>query len=305
MTAPAAQLTEEFLADARRRVERHLDLLLGPRAGAPAGFVEALRYAVLGGGKRTRPMLVLASGDASSPLPLARDGEVAEHLLAAACAIEMIHTFSLIHDDLPSLDNDDLRRGRPTLHRKFDEATAILAGDALLTLAYEVLSDSVDSPDAARAIAVVSKAVGLEGMISGQVLDLTAQGSRVDGETLHRIHALKTGALITASCEVGGILARAPEASICRLREFGRELGLAFQIVDDILDVEGSARELGKSPGKDAEAGKATFPAMWGIDQSRKMAAERVDLACAAVAAFGERGCHLGAIARSVLSRKT
>lgn len=302
---PAARSTDEFLSESRLRVERRLDLLLGPRVAAPARFVEALRYAVLGGGKRFRPILVLASGDASSPQPLDQDGEVAGGLLTGACAIEMIHTFSLIHDDLPSLDNDDLRRGRPTLHRKFDEATAILAGDALLNLAYEVLANAVDSLESARAIAVVSKAVGLEGMISGQVLDLAAQGSAVDGETIHRIHALKTGALIAASCEVGGILSRAPEASIHRLREFGRELGLAFQIVDDILDVEGSARELGKSPGKDAESGKATFPAMWGIDRARRMAAERVELACAAAAAFGERGCHLEAIARSVLSRKT
>ena len=302
--SPAAQSTEEFLSDARRRVDARLDFLLGSRVAAPARFVEALRYAVLGGGKRLRPVLVMAAGDASSPQPIDRDGEAAGTLLTAACAIEMIHTFSLIHDDLPSLDDDDLRRGRPTLHRKFDEATAILAGDALLNLAYEVLSDAAHSPDAARAIAVVSKAVGLEGMISGQVLDLAAQGSPVDAEMLHRIHALKTGALIAASCEVGGVLARAPEAPIQRLRDYGRELGLAFQIVDDILDVESSARELGKSPGKDAEAGKATFPAMWGIERSRTMAAERVESACAAAGALGERGRHLVAIARSALSRR-
>ena len=293
-----------FAAEARARVEAHLAALLEAPAGAPPRLMDALHHALLGGGKRLRPLLVLASAEATakgSGTPAA----FSPRLLTAACAVEMIHTFSLIHDDLPALDNDDLRRGRPTIHVAFDEATAILAGDALLNLAYETLA-GLDAPDRmrVRALAAVASAVGLRGMIAGQVIDLACEGQPVDADTLHRLHALKTGALFTASCELGGILAGGSAARIERLRQFGEAFGLAFQIVDDILDVEGSAQELGKSPGKDARARKATFPAMWGVEESRRRAAKLVDEACVALRPFGRRADALSGLARTMLARR-
>ncbi|HEY3174685.1 MAG TPA: farnesyl diphosphate synthase [Candidatus Polarisedimenticolia bacterium] len=307
---PAPEPLETFVARARADVEEQLRLLLEPRRGAaapPPRMLEALRYAVLGGGKRFRPILVIASGDACRQAPAGAGDEVTRRLLTAAAAIEMIHTFSLIHDDLPPLDDDDLRRGRATLHVRFDEATAVLAGDALLNLAYEALSRDVDAAAARlRAIGTVSRAVGLEGMISGQVLDLEGEGAPVDPERLRRTHALKTGALITACCEVGGILAGAPDRAQEGLREYGTHLGLAFQIVDDILDVEGSPEDLGKSPGKDARAMKATYPALFGVEESRRRAAVSVERACAAARdpLAGLRSVHLTALARGVLTRR-
>ncbi|MGH9868372.1 MAG: polyprenyl synthetase family protein [Candidatus Polarisedimenticolia bacterium] len=293
----------------RAEVERRLDGLLpaGESAGdgeAPARLVEAMRYALLGGGKRLRPLLVIASGEAAAR-SRPPSSSVAARLCTAACAVEMIHTFSLIHDDLPALDDDDLRRGRPSLHVQFDEATAILAGDALLNLAYETLSEMA-APAAVRqrAVATLARGVGLRGMIAGQVIDLQMEGRAVDGDTLHRLHRLKTGALFTASCELGGIVAGAAPASLARLRRFGEAFGLAFQVVDDVLDVEGSAAELGKSPGKDARAGKATFPALWGVAESRRRAAALVDEACAALRPFGARAGALLDLARGMLARR-
>ena len=251
--------------------------------------------------------LVVASGEAAGPVALSPDDEVSRRLVTAGCAIEMIHTFSLIHDDLPALDDDNLRRGRPTVHVQFDEATAVLAGDALLNGAYEVLCSLSSPSDGAvslRAIAAVARGVGLSGMISGQVLDLESENNTVDDGTLHRIHALKTGALIRVSCEIGGIVAGASDISIEHLGDYGRHLGLAFQIVDDILDVEGSASDLGKSPGKDARANKATFPAMWGTAESRRRAAECVEKACGAVAPLGDRAEPLVNMARAILTRR-
>jgi len=296
-------MTGEFVARVRADVERRLGELIEPPQGLRTSgrIQEAVHYALLGGGKRFRPLLVIASGEGclqGRPSP-----EVAGRLLTAACALEMIHTFSLVHDDLPALDNDALRRGRATLHVKFDEATAILAGDAILNLAYQTLALGHEDPEAGlMAISIVAGAVGLRGMIAGQALDLEAEGVQVDAETLHRIHALKTGALITACCEIGGVLAGGSPAQIGSLVQYGRHLGLAFQITDDILDVEGSAGELGKSPGKDAGAGKATFPAMLGIEESRRRAARCVEDACAAVA--GLESSRLVELARSVLTRK-
>src|SRR5262245_17216460 len=296
---------DPFIERVRADVESRLSDLLRPIEAAPPKIVEALRYAVLGGGKRLRPVLVVASGEASASTEPPGEA-ISRRLVDAACAVELVHAFSLVHDDLPALDDDHLRRGRPTLHVRFDEATAVLAGDALLNLAFDALSRDVRRPDLAlRAIAALSHAVGLAGMISGQVLDLEAEASSADADRLHRIHSLKTGALIAASCELGGILAEAPEPAIGRLGEFGRHLGLAFQIVDDILDVEGCASELGKSPGKDARAGKATFPALWGLQRSRQKAAESVEQACAALEPMGRRASPLEAIARGVLTRKT
>lgn len=301
----------QFVLRVRTGLEKELASLTEPPEGShpPPRLLEAVRYALLGGGKRLRPILVIASGEASIPAGAGQSasGPIGVRLTTAACAIEMIHTFSLIHDDLPALDDDELRRGRPTLHVKYDEATAILAGDALLNLAFEVMSRG-EGPAGAwlAAIRAVSNAVGLEGMISGQVLDLEGENATVDAGGLHRTHALKTGALITACCEVGGLLAGAGPEARNRLREYGKHLGLAFQIVDDILDIEGSAEMLGKSPGKDARASKATFPAMWGVEESRRRAAECVELSCAAVIGFDQviRPGHLVALAQEVLTRK-
>lgn len=302
---------ELFVQRVRTGIEAELFSLTEPPEGAqpPLRLLKAVRYALLSGGKRLRPILVIASGEASHPADavLGPPGEIASRLSTAACAIEMIHTFSLIHDDLPALDDDDLRRGRSTLHVKYDEATAILAGDALLNLAFEVMSRGKGPPGAwLAAIGAVARAVGMEGMISGQVLDLEGENTVADAERLYRTHALKTGALITACCEVGGILAGASGEARARLREYGKHLGLAFQIVDDILDVEGSAEMLGKSPGKDAKASKATFPAMWGVGESRRRAAQCVELSCAAVTGCEPeiRPGHLTTLAQEVLTRR-
>jgi len=287
----------------RAATEARLSALLSDPA-APERIVLAIRYAVLGAGKRFRPILLVGAGEATGA-EASGGGAIDAALLDAACAIEMVHTFSLIHDDLPALDDDDLRRGRATLHRRFDEATAILAGDALLNLAYEVLARCDAAPAARlRATTAMGRAIGLSGMISGQVMDLEGEGAVVDAATLQRTHRLKTGALITASCEIGGILAGATESDLDRLRAYGSGLGLAFQIVDDILDVEGSVEDLGKSPGKDAAANKATFPALWGVDESRRRAAASVEEACDALSPLGERAEELIALARSVLTRR-
>ena len=299
--------TDRYIAHLREAVERRLADLLDAPPGAPPVMVEALRYAVLGGGKRLRPILVIASGDAARGRSDPKEGSMThEALLNAACALEMIHTFSLVHDDLPALDDDTLRRGRPTLHVRYDEATAVLAGDALLNLAYEVMAreEGGDHGTRMRAIASMSRAVGLQGMIAGQVLDMRWTGSSIDGEALHRMHSLKTGALFTACCEIGGILAKAPPEILEALIGYGRQLGLAFQIVDDILDVEGSPSDLGKSAGKDERAGKATFPALWGLEGSRLRARECVDRACAGLGLLGDDARHLTVIARGVLTRK-
>lgn len=296
---------EAFSGRVRAAVEHRLSELLAPADGAPPRLVEAMRYATLGNGKRMRPLLVIASGEAVLDVTPAPDALVSRDLLTAACAVEMIHTFSLIHDDLPALDDDSLRRGRPTLHVKFDEATAVLAGDALLNQAYEVLASGLaGSPAAALGtIAAVGTAVGLRGMISGQVLDLEHEAIVADGATLKRIHGLKTGALIAACCDVGALVAGASPEARARLRTFGAEIGLAFQIVDDILDVEGSAKELGKSPGKDASHNKATYPALFGIPESRRQAAEHLESARQAIAPLGARGAHLLALAETIVSR--
>jgi geranylgeranyl pyrophosphate synthase len=300
MTAPGP---ESFLDDARRRVQQRLAELL-PDGGAIPRLPEAMCHAVLAGGKRIRPLLVLASAQACGATALEATPRGAR-LLDAACAVELIHTFSLVHDDLPALDDDTLRRGRPTLHVQFDEATAILAGDALLNLAFELLARGDDAAvQRLSTVRVFATAVGLSGMIGGQVLDLDAENGRIEADALHRIHRLKTGALITACCEAGGVLAEAAPAALERLRRYGAQIGLAFQIVDDVLDVEGSAEDLGKSPGKDARSGKTTFPSLWGVEGSRARAAACVEEALAAIRPFGDAASPLESIARTVLARR-
>jgi geranylgeranyl diphosphate synthase, type II len=257
----AALLTGE-----RARIDAALDRLL-PAAGAwPARLHEAMRYAVFGGGKRVRPVLARAACRAAGG-----DPEVA---LEAACALELIHTYSLIHDDLPALDDDTLRRGRATVHVAFDEALALLAGDALLTEAFAVLGRFPEGERfagrRAEACRMVAEAVGSRGMVGGQVEDLEATGAAPDGVRLERIHGAKTGALIGAAVELGPLLAGTDDARRQAFGRFGRRLGLLFQIADDILDVTGTAASLGKSPGKDAAAGKLTYPAVWGLEAARK-----------------------------------
>ena len=259
-----------FLAETRDVVEGELARLLPASELAPRRLHEAMRYSVLGGGKRLRPALVLLAGRSF--------GAAIPDLLSAAAAVEMVHTYSLIHDDLPALDDDDLRRGRPSLHRQFDEATAILAGDALLTLGLTVLAEHPGTAPGelrARAVTLIGTAIGTGGMIGGQVEDLEAERGWPAGEgaaaaALERIHRGKTGALLAASLRLGGIHASATPAEDLILRDLGGTIGLLFQIRDDILDVEGSVSSLGKTPGKDAAASKLTYPALFGLDKCRE-----------------------------------
>lgn len=286
------------LAKHRARLDHRLQRLLPPAQEAPRTLHRAMRYSVLGGGKRIRPILCLEAAAVFHRPPVG----IAE----LACAIEFIHTYSLIHDDLPALDNDDLRRGRPTCHKKFGEAAAILAGDALLTLAFEVLARMrrpVPGPHAAI-IRELAAAVGTRGgMIAGQMADLEAEGRRVSARQLEAIHRGKTGALIRASVRTGALFAGADGPSLQRLGRFGAKLGLAFQIVDDVLDVRSSTRRLGKTAHKDAALGKATYPAVHGLEKSQRMAGKLVEEACDDLKPFGRRADTLRAIARYLLTR--
>jgi geranylgeranyl diphosphate synthase type II len=257
-----------YLAVSRTAVDGELDRLLPTAEEPPARLHEAMRYSIFAGGKRLRPALCLLAGELY--------GAVREHLLPGAAALEMAHTFSLVHDDLPALDDDDLRRGQPTVHRRYDEATALLAGDGLLTLALTVLAaqpPTVAAERRLRAVQVVGRAVGTEGMIGGQVADLEAEREwPVEARpALESIHRRKTGALIVASVRLGGIYAGAGEDADHLLTAVGERLGLMFQISDDILDVEGSDETLGKTAGKDARANKLTYPALLGVEESRAL----------------------------------
>jgi geranylgeranyl diphosphate synthase type II len=292
----------EFAQDARRRVDEALGRYLPaalPTApeGCPARLAEAMRYSVLGGGKRLRPLLALLAAEACGA-----DYAVA---LPAACALEMVHTYSLIHDDLPAMDDDDLRRGRPTCHKAFDEATAILAGDGLLTLAFEVLARHMRPPEAAAAcVRVLAEAAGPAGMVGGQMADLEAESQAnptLGG--LEAIHRRKTGALLCASLRMGALAARASDEALQALEEYGREVGLAFQIVDDLLDVEGDEAKLGKRVGKDSGQGKWTYPGVLGVEASRQKARQAVDEALRALEPLGERAGRLRAMAVDLLER--
>jgi geranylgeranyl diphosphate synthase, type II len=304
--------------DARRHeVDEALERYLPVAPACPPRVGEAMRYSLFAGGKRLRPMLALASAEAialSNGTDVDRGRALA---LPAACALELIHTYSLVHDDLPAMDDDTLRRGRPTSHVVFGEGLAILAGDGLVTEAFALMArESGDAADPSiavrtlRAIRIVADAAGPCGMVGGQAIDLEAAGSGAtfDGEGLRAMHARKTGALIRASAAAGAVMAGAGDAQLAAIDRFASELGLAFQIVDDILDVEGASEDLGKTAGKDAAAGKPTYPALYGLDASRAMAAaciERALVALAEPAAAGMAplGGHLPAIARWVTSR--
>jgi len=263
---------------------------------------QAIRYSLLAGGKRIRPILCMAAAEAV--------GGKAEAVLPAACALEMIHTYSLIHDDLPAMDNDDYRRGRPTSHKVFGEDIAILAGDALLTEAFRLLTEREGMPgmppDRLLDIACeIAEAAGHRGMVGGQVQDIRAEEKAVGLETLYAIHRLKTGALLRVSIRAGAILAGAGEEALAGLSDYGGKIGLAFQVADDILNVEGDPLLLGKGTGSDAARGKVTFPALMGIEASRARAAELVMEAISSLASFDDRAAPLRAIARYILERRS
>jgi geranylgeranyl diphosphate synthase type II len=276
-----------------------LDRFLPPDTQRPQTLHKAMRYSVFAGGKRLRPVLVIAGAEAV--------GGTAEQVMPTACALEMIHTYSLVHDDLPAMDNDDFRRGVPTNHKVFGEAIAILAGDALLTLAFRLVADNARTaaPGAVQAVvADVADAAGHAGMVAGQVEDLEAEGRQVGADTLDYIHVHKTGALIRTSLRVGAMLCDATAEQVRALSVAGANLGLAFQIVDDILDVVASSAELGKTAGKDQIQQKATFPAIHGLEASRARARSLIEEAEQALTAFGPRAEPIRALGRFILERK-
>jgi geranylgeranyl diphosphate synthase type II len=294
------QPIETWLAEKKRLVDETLERSLPPADTPPATIHAAMRYSVLAGGKRIRPVLAIAAAEAC--------GADATPFLQQLSALELIHTYSLIHDDLPAIDNDDLRRGRATSHVVFGEAMAILAGDALLTEAFSWLSHpaaGVDPKDQLRAVAVVAQAADSRGMVGGQVADIEAERNHGGGMDLLRfIHENKTGRLLTASLLLGGILAGADEKKLAALEQYGRSVGLAFQIVDDLLDTEESAEVLGKTAGKDAAQGKLTWPGLVGAEAARREVARLLDTALGSADIIGGPKNYLGALGRYICGRR-
>ncbi|MBN2339032.1 MAG: polyprenyl synthetase family protein [Acidobacteria bacterium] len=289
---------KEYFSETRAEVDAHLDRLLPAEGEAPSIIHRAMRHSVFAGGKRVRPVLVLASGES-----VHGDRDCLLHLGAA---IEMMHTYSLIHDDLPALDNDDLRRGLPTCHKVFGEAIAILAGDALMTRCYQLLAElpGVGDGSRVRIVRELAYATGtVDGMIGGQVADLESEGKPFDAETLEYIHHSKTGALLRACVRSGALAAGAADRELEALDRYGGAIGLVFQIVDDILDVTATSQALGKTAGKDVKAGKATYPALYGIEASRRKARELVEAALEEIRGFDEGADALRALARYFLQR--
>jgi len=282
---------EAFLKEKSQRVEAALATCLERYADAPAGLIEAMKYSLFAGGKRLRPALALGACEMIC-------GEDAP-ALPAACALEMIHTYSLMHDDLPCMDNDDLRRGRKTCHKQFNEATAILAGDALLTMAFYELAGT----GRADAAALLAEASGVAGMVGGQFHDMQAEGMESGLEHLQKIHAYKTGALITVSLHLGALFGNASARQLEALIRYGRHLGMLFQITDDVLDVTGDAAVIGKSTGKDAQSAKATYPAIVGLEKARAMAKETAENALSELAVFESKADIFRALAQYVLER--
>jgi geranylgeranyl pyrophosphate synthase len=287
----------QFLREAANLANAALDAVLPPTAQAPSRLHEAMRYAVFAGGKRVRPALVLAASRALSGSD--------ERCRSAMAGVELLHTYTLVHDDLPAMDDDDLRRGRPTCHKAFDEATAILAGDALLTLSFEVVAGL-----GGEAVVCLAKASGSLGTVGGQQEDLDAEGIAANGndaalkQRLERIHRGKTAALIRACCELGAIAAGASAQQRAGLATFGEDIGLAFQIADDVLDATASAEVLGKTPGKDAAQQKLTYVRLYGLEAARKKAEELRVEALSALAPLGEKGKLLAELASYIIERK-
>ena len=291
---------QEALASCAVAIEAKLDQLMPAVAGGEARLIEAMRYATLGGGKRLRGFLAT---EAASLF-----GAPTEGALRVGASVEMLHAYSLVHDDLPAMDDDDLRRGQPSTHIRFDEATAILAGDALQTLAFETIADAATHPDAAIRIALVSAlaaASGAAGMVAGQMIDMEGEGRSLALVEVERLHALKTGRLIRYSAEAGAILGGVQAGPRAQLAAYGRDLGAAFQVADDVLDATASAAELGKTAGKDQEAGKSTFVALLGIEGARDAARTLAASAVGHLSAFGDEADRLRALARYVVERRS
>jgi len=294
---------KKYLKERCTLVDEALDRYLPPADELPLSLHKSMRYSVFAGGKRVRPILLLAACDAVG-------GDIG-NAMPAACAMEMIHTYSLIHDDLPAMDDDDFRRGNPTNHKVFGDAIAILAGDALLTEAFILLSNPeyMGNADAARLLPVVheiGRCAGSRGMVGGQVVDMESEGKAdIDLATVQYIHTHKTGALIKASVKAGAILGGADGARLNAVTRYGEAIGLAFQIADDILDIEGTTEEIGKDAGSDIARGKATYPAVMGIVEAKRRAAELVEMALDALSVFDEKADPLREIARYVVNRKS
>lgn len=293
-------LLGEAIRDIQAEIDSVFDALLPVPNDTSARLVEAMRYAAIGGGKRVRPLLVCST---ASLFGVSRDAA-----LRAGAAIEAIHVYSLIHDDLPCMDNDDLRHGKPTLHKTYDEATAVLAGDALHALAFEILADDATSEDPftrSELILTLGQASGMSGMAGGQMMDMVAdeQGVTYDLQAITRLQQLKTGALLAASVEMGAILGKVPPQGRAHLRAYARDIGLAFQIADDLLDVEGDVGKAGKALRKDNEQGKQTFVTLMGVDQAREQARALVDQAILRLASYGAEADVLRALARYIVER--
>ena len=286
-----------FLTDRKQVIDDALDRYLPDELEYPEIIHKAMRYSIFAGGKRLRPILVLTAAEAVG-------GDI-QRVIPAACSVEMLHTYSLIHDDLPAMDDDDFRRGKPTCHKAFGEAVAILAGDALLTHSFHVMTEhSVLPPERViRAVGELTRAAGTLGMIGGQVVDISCEGKPTDTETLDYIHRHKTGALLTASVRIGGILAGAEDRQLEYLTKFGAHLGLSFQIMDDILDIIGETQKLGKTAGSDQRKQKATYPALHGLDAAKSFAKEESVRAIDSVVALGSEAQPLRQIAAYLVSR--
>ena len=298
LDATTTETIRRHLEQVRLRVEEELERRLPAADAYPPSIHRAMRYSVFAGGKRLRPILCFESGRLF--------GGEEQELLRLGSALELIHTYSLIHDDLPALDNDDLRRGKPTSHRAFGEATAILAGDAPLTLSFEVLSSPglLGEPLQLRVIHELAHAIGTRGgMVGGQVVDLETTDQTSNSGTLEYIHAAKTGSFIRAAVRCGALYAQAAEDDLARVSTYGEKVGLAFQIVDDLLDILGTPQELGKSVGKDGHQHKATFPALHGVEESRRIAARLAQEACEVLEPYGIRARTLQGIAQYLITR--
>jgi geranylgeranyl diphosphate synthase type II len=289
---------QQYLEARRLMVEEALEVALPQQDGPETRVVEAMRYSLFAGGKRLRPILCLAASEAV--------GGDLKAAMPAGCALEMIHTYSLIHDDLPAMDDDDLRRGKPTNHKVFGEAIAILAGDGLLTEAFVLLSDynSLLPERAVQVIGVIAEAASYRGMVGGQVVDILSQNKRAELETVQQMHSRKTAALIAAATESGALSGKGSEAQVAALARYGRAIGLAFQIADDILDIEGDTELLGKTTGADVARGKVTYPAAVGLERSRQAANEMVNDALAALEGFDDRANPLRSLANYIITRK-
>jgi geranylgeranyl diphosphate synthase type II len=289
-------ITEQIRRDGAQ-VDALFSEMMQSRRGMPARLREAIEYSFLAGGKRLRPALVLECARAVN------GAEPSRGTLAAAVAIELVHTFSLVHDDLPAMDDDDLRRGRATNHKVFGEAMAILAGDAMMTMAFDVIARDVEAKVALALARELAQAAGPEGMIGGQVLDIESENAPLALDGLQQIHRMKTGAMLTGSCRMGAIAAGASEDQLSALTNYGTHLGLAFQIIDDLLDLTATPEQLGKATNKDARQGKNTFPSLIGLDESRNAAQRELKAALGAISIFGARASTLSELANFIVDR--